>query len=137
MSIKAADHLGDIVGLRNDIVYNTFSCPECRTEVTISRYQAAGELFIMCTRCNAKWQISGEEILDLNQADREFNGYKVFVKLDENQRDLEPPDNTPGNADGVTPADLKRKAAAAAAARAKAEAAKAEAPPAAENPGSA
>ena len=96
MSIKAADHLGEVVGLKNDIVHKVFKCPECGVEVTISRWQVAGELDIMCARCNAKWKIAGAEILDRNDPEREFMGYNVFVKLDENQRGVPAPDDRPG-----------------------------------------
>ena len=126
MTLKAADHLAEVIGLKNDIVHKVFKCPECGIEVTISRYQVEGELDIMCTRCNAKWRIQGEDVLDRNDSHREFMGYRVFVKLDESQRGASIPDDRPANAEGVTPAqaEARAKAAAAAAAKARAEAAK-------------
>ena len=131
MAIATADHLKEVVGLRNDIVYKVFVCPECKTEVTISRYQVAGDLDVMCARCNAKWAIKGDEIKDLNDGDREFMGYKVYIKMDENQRNVPAPDERPANADGVTPKQAETAAAAAAAkaaapAEAKAEESKAD-----------
>ena len=81
MAILAKDHLSEVVGLKNDIVHKVFSCPNCKTEVTISRYQVAGELSIMCARCNQRYQIKGEELRDLN-APSGFGGFQVFQKGD-------------------------------------------------------
>jgi hypothetical protein len=95
MSIQAKDHLKEVVGLKNDIVWKVFVCPDCKTEVTISRYQTAGDLPVMCARCNARWQIQGDQILDPNK-DKSFLNFKVFIKLDEVQKN--PPKPKPAAA---------------------------------------
>lgn len=74
-------HLSEVIGLKNDIVHKVFSCPNCKTEVTISRYQFEGQLSIMCARCNLRYQIKGEEIRDLS-AVKDFGGFNVFSKGD-------------------------------------------------------
>ena len=63
----AKDSLSEVIGLKNDIVHKVFTCPDCKTEVTISRYQVQGDLPIMCARCNMRFQIKGEELRDLNK----------------------------------------------------------------------
>lgn len=94
------DCLSEVVGLKNDIVNKVFTCPDCKTDVTISRYQVAGELAIMCTRCNCRYMIKGEQVLDENVAGREHYfenhqngkiqeqnlGYKVFMRVDATQK---------------------------------------------------
>jgi hypothetical protein len=99
------DCLSEVIGLKNDIVNKVFTCPECKTDVTISRYQVAGDLAIMCTRCNCRYQIRGEQVLDENVAGREHYferhvdgkiqqqnlGYKVFMRLDATQKVTAPP----------------------------------------------
>ena len=81
----AKDSLSEVIGLKNDIVYKVFTCPDCKAEVTISRYQTQGELPIMCARCNMRFQIKGEELRDLNK-ERNFGGFKVFMKTDAAQK---------------------------------------------------
>jgi DNA-directed RNA polymerase subunit RPC12/RpoP len=81
----AKDSLSEVIGLKNDIVYKVFTCPDCKAEVTISRYQTIGELPIMCARCNMRFQIKGEELRDLNK-ERDFGGFKVFMKTDASQK---------------------------------------------------
>ncbi len=56
MGLPAKNSLSDVIGLQNDIVFKVFTCPDCKTEVTISKYQALGELHIMCARCNSKYR---------------------------------------------------------------------------------
>jgi hypothetical protein len=99
------DCLSEVVGLKNDIVAKVFSCPECKTDVTISKWQVAGELAIMCTRCNCRYQIRGEQVLDENLPNREHYferhvdgkiqqqdmGYKVYMRLDATQKVTAPP----------------------------------------------
>ncbi len=99
------DCLSEVIGLKNDIVNKVFTCPECKTDVTISRYQVAGELAIMCTRCNCRYQIRGEQVLDENLPNREHYferhvdgkiqqqdmGYKVYMRLDATQKVTAPP----------------------------------------------
>ncbi len=85
MGVSTKTCLSDVIGLQNDIVYKVFTCPDCKTEVTISRWQAAGELHIMCTRCNSKYRIKGEELLDIS-TEKTFAGYKVFIKTDAGQK---------------------------------------------------
>ncbi|MES2201625.1 MAG: hypothetical protein V4498_05185 [candidate division FCPU426 bacterium] len=85
MALLAKDSLSPVIGLQNDIVYKVFTCPDCKTEVTISRYQVQGELHIMCTRCNSKYKIKGDQLIDLSQ-DKAFAGYKVFIKADAGQK---------------------------------------------------
>lgn len=95
----AKDHLSDVIGLKNDIVFKVFRCPDCKTEVTISRYQAEGDLAIVCARCNCRYQIKGEQLLDENaekaffieryedgKPRRQQTGYKVFMRLDAAQK---------------------------------------------------
>jgi DNA-directed RNA polymerase subunit RPC12/RpoP len=81
MAILAKNHLSEVIGLKNDIVHKVFSCPNCKTEVTVSRYQVQGELQIVCARCNMRFQIKGEELVDIGET-QGFVGYKVFVKGD-------------------------------------------------------
>ena len=81
----AKDSLSEVIGLKNDIVYKVFTCPDCKAEVTISRYQAQGDLPIMCARCNMRFQVKGEELRDLNK-ERDFGGFKVFMKADAAQK---------------------------------------------------
>jgi hypothetical protein len=100
MAILAAkDHLSEVVGLKNDIVHAVFSCPQCKTDVTISRWQVEGSLPILCARCNSRYQVKGEGLLDQNRP-MEFypehwqdgkptpqaTGYKVMVGLDATQK---------------------------------------------------
>ncbi len=99
-TFAAKDCLSDVIGLKNDIVAKVFTCPECKTDVTISKYQVAGDLAIMCTRCNCRYKIRGDQVLDENQAGREYYlerheggkpsqtslGYKVFMRLDATQK---------------------------------------------------
>jgi hypothetical protein len=63
MNLQAKDYLSDVEGLKNDIVFKVFTCPDCRTDVTISRYQTLGQLPILCARCNHRYEISGEALL--------------------------------------------------------------------------
>jgi transcription elongation factor Elf1 len=99
------DCLSEVIGLKNDIVNKVFTCPECKTDVTISRYQVEGDLAIMCTRCNCRYQIKGEQVVDENVAGREHyfekhvngkieqqsEGYKVYMRLDATQKVTAPP----------------------------------------------
>lgn len=99
-TFAAKDCFSEVVGLKNDIVFKVFTCPECKTDVTVSRYQHAGELAIMCTRCNLRYSVRGEQVLDENSKEREFYmerheggkptqtnlGYKVFMRLDATQK---------------------------------------------------
>lgn len=94
------DCLSEVIGLKNDIVNKVFTCPDCKTDVTISRYQVAGELAIMCTRCNCRYMIKGDQVVDENVAGREYYlerhqggkprqtdlGYKVYMRLDATQK---------------------------------------------------
>ncbi len=102
--LSAKDHLGSVIGLKNDIVHAVFTCPCCRTEVTVSRWQVAGELAILCARCNSRYQVRGEDLLDLNAPMEYFperwedgkpraqgTGYKVLVGLDATQKATAPP----------------------------------------------
>ena len=95
----AKDHLSEVVGLKNDIVFKVFTCPDCKTDVTISRYQVEGELPIVCARCNCRYQIKGEQLWDDNKpknyfierwddgkATKQGTGYKVFMHLDPTQK---------------------------------------------------
>lgn len=109
MALAAKDHLKEVVGLKNDVVHQVFICPECKAEVTISRWQVAGDLSIMCARCNARWQIRDGELLDMNEADKHFMGYNVFVKLTETQKN--PPKPKPAAAPGAAPAAAAKPAA--------------------------
>lgn len=97
--LAAKDHLNPVIGLKNDIVHAVFACPSCRTEVTVSRWQTAGELPILCARCNSRYQVQGAELLDLNRPLEYFperwedgkprpqaTGYKVLVGLDATQK---------------------------------------------------
>ncbi len=93
------DHLSDVVGLRNAIVDKVFSCPDCKSDVTISKYQVAGDFSIMCGRCNTRWQIKGENLINMNK-ERFFMlerhngvksveqpmGYKVYQGIDATQK---------------------------------------------------
>jgi hypothetical protein len=81
----AKDHLSEVIGLKNDIVYKVFTCPDCKTEVTISRYQTQGELPIMCARCNMRFQVRGEELRDLNK-EKGYAGFKVYMKTEASQK---------------------------------------------------
>jgi hypothetical protein len=98
-ALAAKDHLSEVVGLKNDIVNAVFSCPQCKTDLTISRWQVQGELPILCARCNSRYQIRGEELLDQNRPmeyfpehwqdgkpTRQATGYKVMVGLDAVQK---------------------------------------------------
>jgi len=77
MALLAKNHLSEVIGLKNDIVNKVFSCPNCKTEVTISRYQVEGQLAIVCARCNLRYQIKGEELRDMNTG-KNFAGFDVF-----------------------------------------------------------
>jgi hypothetical protein len=79
MALLAKSHLSEVIGLKNDIVHKVFSCPNCKTEVTVSRYQVEGQLSIMCARCNMRYQVKGEELRDLN-VKKNFGGFEVFSK---------------------------------------------------------
>jgi hypothetical protein len=81
MALAAKNHLSEVIGLKNDIVNKVFSCPNCKTEVTISRYQAQGELPIVCARCNLRYQVKGEELRDMSIS-QQFGGFDVFTKGD-------------------------------------------------------
>jgi uncharacterized protein YbaR (Trm112 family) len=97
--LLAKPYLSEVLGLKNDIVFQVFTCPDCQTDLTISRYQAAGELPILCARCNHRYQIAGEQLLN-PAADEAFFperyldgkaqpygvGYKVMVGLDAAQK---------------------------------------------------
>jgi hypothetical protein len=98
-ALIAKNHLSEVVGLKNDIVNAVFSCPVCKTDLTISRWQVQGELPILCARCNSRYQIRGEELLDQNRPMEYFpehwqdgkptqqaTGYKVMVGLDAVQK---------------------------------------------------
>jgi len=76
-----------------------FSCPDCRTDVTISRYQAAGELPILCARCNQRYQVQGQLLVNpaavgFLHAERYLEGkatpygvgYKVFAAWTRSRR---------------------------------------------------
>jgi|GEM_PF-2101718 len=97
--LVAKDHLKEVVGLKNDIVHAVFSCPQCTTEVTISRWQVQGELPILCARCNSRYSVSGPDLLDGNRPMEYFpehwesgkpkpqaTGYKVMVGIDAVQK---------------------------------------------------
>ena len=77
MAILAKNQLSEVIGLKNDIIHKVFSCPNCKTEVTISRFQVEGELAIVCARCNNRYQIKGEELRDANTG-KSFGGFQVF-----------------------------------------------------------
>lgn len=79
MPFAAKDFLGPVVGLTSDIAFRVFKCPHCKTEVTVSRWQAAGELLIMCARCNCRYDVKGDELIETAPS-KAFAGYKVFVK---------------------------------------------------------
>jgi len=98
-ALAAKDHLSEVVGLKNDIVNAVFSCPQCKTDVTISRWQVQGELPILCARCNSRYSVRGEALVDLNRPMEYFpehwqdgkptpqaTGYKVMVGLDAVQK---------------------------------------------------
>lgn len=98
-ALVAKNHLSEVVGLKNDIVHAVFSCPQCATEVTISRWQVEGALPILCARCNSRYQIQGLELLDHNRPLEYFpehwqdgkptpqaTGYKVMIGLDSVQK---------------------------------------------------
>lgn len=98
-ALAAKDHLGAVLGLKNDIVNAVFSCPHCATDVTISRWQVQGELPILCARCNSRYQVSGADLLDLNRPldyfperwqdgkpTQQAVGYKVMIGLDAAQK---------------------------------------------------
>ncbi|HTB22429.1 MAG TPA: hypothetical protein VK914_06960 [bacterium] len=98
-ALAAKDHLSEVVGLKNDIVNAVFSCPQCKTDVTISRWQVQGELPILCARCNSRYSVRGEELVDHNRPLEYFpehwqdgkpqpqaTGYKVMVGLDAVQK---------------------------------------------------
>jgi hypothetical protein len=98
-ALVAKNHLSEVVGLKNDIVHAVFTCPQCGTDVTISRWQVEGALPILCARCNSRYQIKGTELMDQNRPMEFFpehwqdgkptpqaNGYKVMVGLDAVQK---------------------------------------------------
>jgi hypothetical protein len=98
-ALVAKDHLSEVVGLKNDIVNAVFSCPQCRTDVTISRWQVEGTLPILCARCNSRYQIQGDILLDHNgpmeyfpehwqdgKPTQQAVGYAVMVGLDAVQK---------------------------------------------------
>jgi transcription elongation factor Elf1 len=100
----AKKHLSEVIGLKNDIVFKVFTCPECKTDVTISRYQTEGQLPIVCARCNCRYSIRGEQIVDENTPKAYFleryqdgkpvklgPGYQVFMRLDATQKATPPP----------------------------------------------
>ena len=105
MPVFAANkHLSDVIGLTNDIVFKVFTCPDCKTEVTISRYQTEGQLPIVCARCNCRYQIKGEQLLDENEAKTFYmerwqngkpapidTGYQVYMRVDATQKATAPP----------------------------------------------
>jgi hypothetical protein len=99
MPLQAKLYLSDVQGLKNDIVFMVFTCPDCRTDVTISRYQVAGELPILCARCNHRYQIQGDTLLNPSAPEAFFPeryldgkaqaygvGYKVMAGLDAAQK---------------------------------------------------
>ena len=81
MALQAKNHLSEVIGLKNDIVHKVFSCPNCKTEVTVSKYQVMGQLDIMCARCNLRYRVKGEELRDF-AAESNFAGFDVFTKGD-------------------------------------------------------
>lgn len=81
MAISAKNHFSEVIGLKNDIIHKVFSCPNCKTEVTVSRYQVEGELAIVCARCNNRYQVKGEELKDANTG-KSFAGFQVFKQGD-------------------------------------------------------
>lgn len=98
-ALEAKNHLSEVVGLKNDIVNAVFSCPQCGTDVTISRWQVEGSLPILCARCNSRYQVQGAQLLDHNRPMEYFpehwqdgkptpqsTGYKVMVGLDAVQK---------------------------------------------------
>ena len=104
MALLAKNSLSDVVGLQNAIVNKVFTCPDCKTDVTISKWQLAGDLHIVCARCNSKYQIKGEELQVFDQPKAYFPekitdkgivrqglGYKVFIKTDALQKATLPP----------------------------------------------
>jgi hypothetical protein len=99
LPLQAKLFLSDVQGLTNDIVAKVFTCPDCHTDVTISRYQAAGQLPILCARCNQRYQVQGESLLNLAAPEAFFPeryldgkaqpygvGYKVMAGLDAAQK---------------------------------------------------
>jgi hypothetical protein len=98
-SFALKDCLSEVVGLKNDTVFKVFTCPDCKTDVTISRYQAEGQLFIICARCNSRYQVRGDKMEDESTPRNHFFerfeggkpvvqplGYKVFMKTDATQK---------------------------------------------------
>lgn len=79
MAMLAKNHFSEVIGLKNDTVNKVFGCPNCKTEVTVSRYQVEGQLAIVCARCNLRYQVKGEELLDTNRS-KNFAGFDVFSK---------------------------------------------------------
>ena len=90
MALLAKNHLSEPIGLKNDTVNQVFSCPNCKTEVTVTRWQVKGELAIVCARCNQRYQIKGEELRDANTG-KDFAGFEMFIKGDAAQFATPPP----------------------------------------------
>ena len=99
MNLQAKDYLSDVQGLKNDIVFKVFTCPDCRTDVTISRYQTLGQLPILCARCNQRYEVSGEALLapaavaayqpetyQDGKPTAHGDAYKVYAGLDATQK---------------------------------------------------
>lgn len=91
--------LSEVQGLKNDIVFMVFTCPDCQTDVTISRFQVEGQLPILCARCNQRYQIQGEQLLNPAALEAFFPerylegkvtpygvGYKVYAGMDALQK---------------------------------------------------
>jgi hypothetical protein len=81
MPLLAKNHLSEVIGLKNDIAHKVFSCPNCKTELAISKWQCQGELAITCSRCNLRYQIKGEELREFT-VETKFAGLEVFTKGD-------------------------------------------------------
>ena len=99
MDRQSQDFLSDVQGLKNDIVFKVFTCPDCGTDVTISRYQSLGQLPILCARCNQRYQIQGEALLapaplaayqpetyQDGKPTAHGDAYKVYAGLDATQK---------------------------------------------------
>lgn len=97
--LPASAYLSDVKGLKNDIVFKVFTCPDCRTDLTISRWQAQGDFPILCARCNHRHKIQGDSLLAMDavatfeleswengKPSRLGQGFKVFAGLDATQK---------------------------------------------------
>jgi hypothetical protein len=98
-TFAAKDLLSDVIGLKNDIVFKVFTCPDSKIKMTISRWQAEGQLAIVDGRSNIRYWIKGESVVQ-DEGVKEYylersegkrcietnNGYKVFAGLGATQR---------------------------------------------------